>query len=92
MFGYDTTAGSTALSTASGFVSTFKGTVPLTQYSSNMGSPSAAGLITGFSTSSDVYVDSNLANKTVLVGALNSSNSNFTVLVNPFATAKSAGN
>jgi hypothetical protein len=92
MFGYDTTVGSTALSTASGFASKFEGTVPLTQYSSNMGSPSAAGLVTGLPTSSDVYVNSNLANNIVLVGALNSSNSNFTVLVNPFATASSAGN
>jgi hypothetical protein len=57
-----------------------------------MGSPSAAGLVTGLPTSSDVYVNSNLANNIVLVGALNSSNSNFTVLVNPFATASSAGN
>lgn len=91
ILGYDITVDSTALSTASGFTSKFKGTVPLTQYSSNMGLPSEAGLVTGLPTSSDVYVNSNLANKTVLVGALNSSNSNFTVLVNPFATASSAG-
>lgn len=89
MLGCDTTGDSTALSTAGGFASKFKGTVPLRQYSPNM--QPAAGLITGLPTSSDAYVNSNLANKTVLVAALDSPNSNFTVLVNPFATASSAG-
>lgn len=90
MLGYDKTVGSTALLTAGGFTSTFKGKVPLTQYRSNM--MAEAGLITGLPVSSDVYVNWNLSyHRPVLVAALDSPNSNFTVLVNPFATASSAG-
>lgn len=95
MFAFDSSSYSMtdrlAFLTADGFTSKFKGTVPLSQYDST-NSVSKAGLITGLPVSSDVYVNSNLADHNpVLVGALNSSDSNFTVLVNPFATASSAG-
>lgn len=98
MFAFDTShhwATDRTLLTAGGFTSNFKGTVPLSQYDStdSTGMRSNAGLVTGAPVSSDAYVNSSLADHNpVLVGALNSSDSNFTVLVNPFATASSAGN